>query len=117
MNKPEYECAELFHLCLNEGIIVVELKSNRNRLAKIYNSVRACISICNSIRKSVETFLPISAPKPDNKPPSLNPIAESTVVPMANPPATPAPTISSLTMFFFIMGLVCYLIQQVHRMI
>ena len=27
MNKPEYECAELFHLCPNEGITVVALKS------------------------------------------------------------------------------------------
>ena len=27
MNKPEYECAGLFHLCLNEGMIVVALKS------------------------------------------------------------------------------------------
>ena len=44
--------------------------------------------------------LPISAPKPLNKPPSLKPIAESTDAPMASPPATPAPTISCLTMFF-----------------
>ena len=43
---------------------------------------------------------PISAPKPLNKPPSENPIAESTDAPMANPPATPEPTISLLTMFF-----------------
>ena len=43
---------------------------------------------------------PISAPKPLNKPPSENPIAESTDAPMANPPATPEPTISCLTMFF-----------------
>ena len=27
MNKPEYECAELFHRCLNEGMVVVALKS------------------------------------------------------------------------------------------
>ena len=27
MNKPEYEYAELFHLCLNEGMTVVALKS------------------------------------------------------------------------------------------
>ena len=26
-NKPEYECAELFHLCLNEGMVVAALKS------------------------------------------------------------------------------------------
>ena len=52
------------------------------------------------LTKSFDTFLPISAPEPDNKPPSLKPVAESTVVPIANPPATPAPTISSLTMFF-----------------
>ena len=53
------------------------------------------------LAKSLDTFLPISMPKPDNKPPSLNPIAESTTVPMANPPAAPAVTIPSLTMFFF----------------
>ena len=53
------------------------------------------------LAKSVDTFLPISAPKPDNNPPSLKPVAESTVAPMASPPATPAPTISSLTMFFY----------------
>ena len=27
MNKPEYGCAELFHPCLNEGVIVVAVKS------------------------------------------------------------------------------------------
>ena len=26
-NKPEYECAELFQRCLNEGMIMVALKS------------------------------------------------------------------------------------------
>ena len=45
-------------------------------------------------------FQLISAPEPDNKPPSLKPIAVPADAPMANPPATPAPTISSLTMFF-----------------
>ena len=53
------------------------------------------------LAKSLGTFLLISTPKPDNEPPSLKPVAESTVAPMANPPATPAPTISSLTMFSF----------------
>ena len=52
------------------------------------------------LAKSLDTFLPISAPKPINKPPSLKPVAESADAPMASPPATPAPTISSLTMFF-----------------
>ena len=46
------------------------------------------------LAKSVDTFLPISAPKPLNNPPSLKPVAESTDAPMARPPATPAPTIS-----------------------
>ena len=27
MKKPEYECAELFHLCLDGGMVVVALKS------------------------------------------------------------------------------------------
>ena len=51
------------------------------------------------LAKSVETFLPISAPKPLNKPPSEQPKAVSVDATIANPPATPAPTISSLTMF------------------
>ena len=66
------------------------------------------------LAKSLDTFLPISTPKPDNKPPSLKPVAESTVVPIANPPATPPATISSLTMFL-IMNLICYLIQLERR--
>ena len=45
-------------------------------------------------------MLHISAPKPLNKPPSLKPVAESTDAPMASPLATPAPSISSITMFF-----------------
>ena len=49
--------------------------------------------------KSDDFFLPISAPKPLNKPPSGNPIAVSADAPMDTPPTTLAPTISSLTMF------------------
>ena len=52
------------------------------------------------LAKSVETFLPISAPEPLNKPPSGKPIAVSVDAPIANPPATHAPTISSLIVFF-----------------
>ena len=44
--------------------------------------------------------MPISAPKPFNKPASAKPIVESTDAPMANPPAAPTPTISFLTMSF-----------------
>ena len=51
------------------------------------------------LAKSDDIFIPISAPKPDNKPPSLKPIALSIVPPMANPPAAPAVTSSSLTVF------------------
>ena len=71
------------------------------------------------LAKSDDTFLPISAPKPLNKPPSLKPVAESTDAPMASPPATPAPTSSSLTMFSFlkILDLICYLVQLDYRMI
>ena len=50
--------------------------------------------------KSVETFLPISLPKTVNTPSSAKPIAESADAPMDTPPATPTPTISSLTMSF-----------------
>ena len=52
------------------------------------------------LEKSDNMFLPISAPKPFNKPPSLKPIAESTDAPMASPLATPEPTIPSSIMFF-----------------
>ena len=50
--------------------------------------------------KSLDTFLPISAPKPINNPPSAKPIAESADAPMANPPAAPALTNSFLNMLF-----------------
>ena len=56
------------------------------------------------LAKSLDTFLQISAPKPLNNPPSAKPTAESADVPMANPPAAPAPTISSLTMFLLNNG-------------
>ena len=102
MNKPEYECAGLFHLCLNGGMVVVALKSKAEIGSPKYRILFGLVLVSDIIllAKSLDTFLPISTPKPDNKPPSLNPVAESTVVPMANPPATPAVTISSLTMFF-----------------
>ena len=67
------------------------------------------------LEKSVDICLPISALKPFIKPPSENPIAASADVPIANSPATPAPTIPSLTIFS-IMDLICYLIQLEHRM-
>ena len=102
MNKPEYECAELFQRCLTEGMIVVALKSKAEIGSPKYRILLRLVLVSDEIllAKSLDTFLPISAPKPDNKPPTLNPIAESTVVPMANPPATPPATISSLTMVF-----------------
>ena len=46
---------------------------------------------------SVATFLPISAPKPVNTPPSGNQTAESADAPMATPPATPKSNIEFLT--------------------
>ena len=102
-NKPEYECAELFQRCLHEGMIVVALKSKAEIGSPkcIILSGGVLVSDVALLAKSLDTFLSISVPKPDNKPPSLKPIAESTVVPMANPPAAPAPTISFLTMFCF----------------
>ena len=101
-NNPLYECAELFHLCSNEGMIVVALKPKAAIGSPKYRILFGLVLVSDVIlsAKSLDTFLPISTPKPDNKPPSLNPVAESTVVPMANPPAAPAVTISSLTMFF-----------------
>ena len=81
---------------------MAELKSNIEIGSPKYLIPSGLVLVSDVIllAKSFETFLPIPPPKPDNKPPSLNPIAESTVVPMANPPATPPATISSLTMFF-----------------
>ena len=52
------------------------------------------------LAKSLDAFLPMPAPKADSNPPSEKPIAESADAPIATPLATPAPTISSLTMFF-----------------
>ena len=103
MNKPEYGCAELFHLCLNEGITVVALKPKAEIGPPKYLilSGDALVSDVILLAKSLDTFLPISVPKPLNKPPSLKPVAESADAPMASPPATPPATISSLTMFFF----------------
>ena len=119
ISEPEYECALFRQRCLNEGIIVVALKSNMEIGSPKYLILSGDVLVSDVIlsAKSVETFLPIPVPKPFNKPASLKPLAESTVVPMANPPATPPATISSLTMFFFlIMGLICYLIQLELRM-
>ena len=81
---------------------MVELKSNIEIGSPKYLILSGLVLVSDvtPLAKSVETFLPRSPPKPDNKPPSLNPIAETTVVPMAYPPATPPATISSLTMFF-----------------
>ena len=102
ISKPEYECALFRHRCLKLGNTVVLLKSNIEPGSPKYVILSGDVLVSDVIlsAKSVETFLPISAPKPDNKPPSLKPIAESTVAPAANPPATPPPTISSLTVFF-----------------
>ena len=101
MNKPEYGCAELFHLCLNEGMVAAALKSKAEVGSPKYRILFGSVLVSDIflLAKSLDTFLPMSPPKPDNKPPSLNPQAESTVVPMANPPATPPATSSSLTMF------------------
>ena len=58
------------------------------------------LSSVTLLAKSLDTFLPISAPKPDNKPPSAKPKAESADMPIATPPAAPAPTISLLIRLF-----------------
>ena len=54
------------------------------------------------LAKSLDTFLPISAPIPVKRPPSEKPIAESADAPMANPPAALAFTNSFSTMSFSI---------------
>ena len=102
ISSPEYEWAELRHRCLNDGIIVVALKSIADIGSPKYIILSGfvLISSVNLLAKSVDTFLPISKPNPDIRPASLKPIAESKAPPVAKPPATPAPTISSLTIFF-----------------
>ena len=66
------------------------------------------VSSVTLFAKSVEAFLPISALKPLNNPPSEKPIAESTEAPMANPPAAPAVTISFVTVFFLVLVILHY---------
>ena len=108
MNKPEYGCAELFHLCLNEGMIVAALKSKALIGSPRYSILLGLVLLSSVIllAKSDDMFLLISAPEPLNKPPSENPIAESADAPMASPLAAPTPTFSFLIRFFFlIMGL------------
>ena len=102
MNKPFYECAKLLNLNPNDGITVVALKSKAEIGSPRYLILLGLVLFSSVIllAKSAETFLPITPPKPVNKPPSENPIAASAVVPMDTPPATPAPTISFLIMFF-----------------
>ena len=94
MNNPEYEWAELLQRCLNDGITVVALKSIAEKGTPKYRilSGDVLLSDVNLLAISVETFLPISAPKPLNNPPSTKPIAESADVPTANPLETPTPT-------------------------
>ena len=67
MNKPEYECAELFHLCLTEGMIVVALKSKALIGSPKYRILLGLVLLSSVIllAKSDDMFLPISAPKPD----------------------------------------------------
>ena len=115
--KPEYECALFRHRSLNEGMIVVALKSKEEIGSPKHLILSGEVLVSDVIlsAKSVDIFLPISAPKPVNNPPSLKPKALSAGAPIDNPPAAPAVTISSLTMFL-ITDLTCYLIQWVHRM-
>ena len=84
-----------------EGIAVVLLKSNIETGSPKYLILSGLVLVSSVIlfAKSLDTFLPISALKPLDIPPSENPIAASADAPTANPPATPAVIISSLTMF------------------
>ena len=79
---------------------VVLLKSNIEIGSPKYLILSGNVFVSDVIllERSDETFLPISTPRPLNKPPSLKPVAESAGAPVASPLATPA-TISSLTMF------------------
>ena len=88
---------------------MVALKSNALIGSQKYLILSGDASVSHVIllAKSLDTFLPISAPIPVNKPPSLKPIAASADAPIYPIPATPAPTISSLTMLL-IMDLIYY---------
>ena len=92
----------IFHLKPIEGITVVLLSSNIEAGSPKYRILSGDVSVSYVIllAKSDDTFLPISAPKPVNKPPSLKPTALSIDAPMDTPPATPDPTNSFLTVFF-----------------
>ena len=111
-------CA-IFHLKPIEGITVVLLTSNIETGSPKYRvlSCDVLVSYVILLAKSLDTFLPISAPRPFNIPPSEIPIAASADAPMANPPAAPAVTISSLTMFFSIMVVLYSLKQWELRMV
>ena len=89
---------------MNDGITVVALKSNieTGSLKCTVLPGKVLVSSVTLLAKSLDTFLPISLPKPLNDPPSEKPVAASADAPMANPLATPAPTISFLTMSFSI---------------
>ena len=117
INNPLYECALLLNLNPNEGMIVVALKSKAEMGSPKYRILFGLVLVSYVIllAKSLDTFLPISAPIPVNNPPSLKPIALSADAPIDNPPATPPATISSLTIFL-IMDLICYLIQLDYQM-
>ena len=58
MNRPEYECAELFHLCLNEGMTVVALKSNIEIRSPKYRILLGLVLVSDVIllAKAVDIF-------------------------------------------------------------
>ena len=87
---------------MNDGITVVALESKTEIGSPKYRILSGDVLLPSVIllARSNDTFLPISAPKPVNNPPSAKPIAESTDAPIDTPLAAPAPTISSLIMFF-----------------
>ena len=62
-------CA-IFHLCLNEGITVVALKSEAEIGSPKYRILLGLVSVSDVIllEKSDNICSPISAPKPLNKP-------------------------------------------------
>ena len=74
---------------------------HRNRITKnIILSGLVLVYDVILLAKSVDICLPISAPKPVNKPAPLKPTAESAGARIYPIQETPAVTMSSLTMFF-----------------
>ena len=85
-----------------DGMTALALKSNIETGSPKYIILSGYVLVyyVNLLAISVPICLPISEPIPVKRPPSEKPIPASTDAPIYPIPAAPAPTISSLTVFF-----------------